>query len=78
MAAHIRCVRYRQPLLQQFRYRFIAKIMEPQVTGASTYNLGFVYLFKAADMIRHPLRALFVVSVFVYDETVLEGQYIDA
>ena len=33
--------------------------------------------FKAADMIRHPLRALFVVSVFVYDETVLEGQYID-
>ena len=34
--------------------------------------------FKAADMIRHPLRALFVVSVFVYDETVLEGQYIDA
>jgi len=41
-------------------------------------NLGFVYLFKAADMIRHPLRALFVVSVFVYDETVLEGQYIDA
>ena len=56
----------------------MAKIMKPQVADASTYNLGFVYLFKAADMIKHPLRALFVVSVFVYDETVLEGQYIDA
>jgi hypothetical protein len=53
-------------------------VMKPQVADASTYNLGFVYLFKAADMIRHPLRALFVVSVFVYYETVLEGQYIDA
>ena len=52
--------------------------MEPQVADASTYNLGFIYLFKVADMIKHPLRALFVVSVFVYDEAVLEGQYIDA
>ena len=56
----------------------MAKIMEPKVADTCTYNLGFVYLFKTADMIRHPLRALFVVSVFVYDETVLEGQYIDA
>ena len=55
----------------------MAKIIETQVADASTYNLGFVYLFKAADMIKHPLRALFVVSVFVYDETVLESQYID-
>ena len=51
----------------------MAKIMKPHVADASIYNLGFVYLFKAAYMIRHPLRALFVVSVFVYDETVLEG-----
>ena len=56
----------------------MTKVMEPQVTDASIYNLGFVYQFKAANMTRHPLRALFVVSVFVYDETVLEGQYIDA
>ena len=78
MATDTRGLRYRQPLLQQPRYRFMAKVMEPQIIDASIYNLGFVYLFKAADMIRHPLRALFVVSVFVYDETVLEGQYIDA
>ena len=45
----------------------MAKIIETPVADASTYNLGFVYLFKAADMIKHPLRALFVVSVFVYD-----------
>ena len=56
----------------------MAKIMKLQVTDASIHNLGFVYLFRAADMSRYPLSALFVVSVFVYDETVLEGQYIDA
>ena len=51
----------------------MAKIMKPQVADASIYNLCFVYLFKAAEVIRDPLRALFVVSVFMYYETVLEG-----
>ena len=42
MTADARRFRYYQPLLQQSRYRFMTKVMEPKVADASTYNLGFV------------------------------------